>query len=211
MLAAAAACTPALDMSLECTPALYTSLECTSALYTSLEYTSALYTSLEYTSALYTHIVAASEASTVLGADISGALGELVTPGGLLARPWLPHAQGLVAVARVGGVWMLRSRDAARGEKLVFAILDDPAAAPTEAEMLDWELRAVWSSPLPEGHDFEEHAGYGGRAVYLIAPTRLLASLAGYLRLYLDLCPPSRPSRFLCPAAAVFCDDNFRV
>jgi hypothetical protein len=89
--------------------------------------------------------------------------------------------------------------------------VDDPAAAPTEAEMLDWELRAVWSSPLPEGHDFEEHAGYGGRAVYLIAPTRLLASLAGYLRLYLDLCPPSRPSRFLCPAAAVFCDDNFRV
>jgi hypothetical protein len=133
-------------------------------------------------------LYAASEA--VLGADVAGALGELATP-------WLPHAQGVVAVARVGAVGILRSRDAARGEKLVFAVLGD--AAPTEAEMLDWELREAWSSPLPEGHGFEEHVDFGGRAVYLIAPARLLAPLAGNLRLYLGLSRPSRPSPFLPP------------
>ena len=154
----------------------------------------------EYTSsALYAHIVAASEAAIVLGADIAGALGELCASDCFLpARPWLPHAQGLVAVARVGGVRMLRSRDAVCGEKLVFAVLLG-GAAPTEAEMLDWELRAAWSSPLPGGHDFEEHVDYEGRAVYLIAPTRLLSSLTGYLRLYLGLYRPSRPSPFLAP------------
>ena len=156
-------------------------------------------------SALYAHIVAASEAAIVLGADIAGALGELCASDCFLpARPWLPHAQGLVAVARVGGVRMLRSRDAVCGEKLVFAVLlggasEPAAAAPTEAEMLDWELRAAWSSPLPGGHDFEEHVDYEGRAVYLIAPTRLLSSLTGYLRLYLGLYRPSRPSPFLAP------------
>ena len=155
----------------------------------------------EYVSTLYTHVAAASEAVPVLGADIADALGELsVSDYHLPARPWLPHAQGLVAAAHVGGVRMLRSRDASRGEKLVFAILDDQAAAPTEAEMLDWELRAAWSSPLPEGHDFEEHVGYDGRAVYLIAPTRLLAPLTAYLRLYFGLYCPSRPSPFLPPA-----------
>lgn len=159
----------------------------------------------EYTSppayALYTHFSAASEAVTVLGAGIGGALDALSTPC-LRARPWLPHAQGLVAVARVGGVGMLRSLDAARGEKLVYAILGD--AAPTEADMLDWELRAAWSSPLPEGHGFEEHVDCEGRAVYLIAPARLLASLADYLRLYLGLSRPSRPSPFVPPASGGF-------
>ena len=158
----------------------------------------------EYISMLYTHVAAASEAVPVLGADIADALGELSVSDYLPDRSWLPHAQGVVAATRVGGVRMLRSRDAAHGEKLVFAILDSAAAAPTEAEMLDWELRAAWSLPLPEGHDFEEHIGYDGRAVYLIAPTRLLPPLTAYLRLYFGLYCPSRPSPFLPPVSGGF-------
>lgn len=181
----------------EAVPTAYPTSSCEA--YTTEAYTTAYTTAYTQAYALYSYAAAASEAMTALGADLASALDGFATPG-LPARAWLPHAQGLVDVVRSGGVWMLRSSDAAHGEKLVLAVLlDDDALAPTEAEMLDWDLRAAWGAALPEGHGFEEHVDYGDRVVYLLAPTHLLGPLADFLRPCLGLCSPSRPSPFLPP------------
>lgn len=160
--------------------------------------------------ALFTHAAIGAEAMRILGPDIVVALDAFASPG-TPDRPWSPHAQGLVDVAHdmSSGVWMLRSKDLAacgeKLEKLVFAVFpDNNSGGPTEAEIWDWDLRAAWGAPLPEGHGCEECIDYRGRFVFLIAPKTLVSALHAYLRPYLALTPTADKNPFECPRVGFF-------